>query len=253
MRDAVGITGTDFTMEEFIAAAEARGEYSWNVSGVGDWDMYPLFWLFGGVLTDEGFTRATGYMDSAQSVQAVQKLLELHEKKILTIRDVDGSVDAWDGINSSYAMFFEGPWFFGNYQEKADAGIVAATIPTYNGNSASVVGGENIVVFAGSQNQDAAYEFAKFMTTEEVQLIMLKTGQIPILKSLVNHTDITSNPVWSICMNQLLEGASARIPSATPSEVNDEWEAAINNIFRDGADVQTELTNAATQIDSLLQ
>ena len=92
--------------------------------------MYPYFWLFGGVLTDDGFTTASGYLDSDASIAAMQKIVELHDEKVLTIRDVDGSVDAWDGINSEYAMFFEGPWYFGSYEDSLSKGITAATIPT---------------------------------------------------------------------------------------------------------------------------
>ena len=185
MLKELGLDEIPATMEEFIAAARTRGTYSLNVSGVGDWDMYPYFWLFGGVLTDDGFTKASGYLDSDASIAAMQKIVELHDEKVFTIRDVDGSVDAWDGINSEYAMFFEGPWYFGSYDDCEAKGIVAATIPTYEGRSASVVGGEDIVDFSTSKQKDAAYEFAKFMTSEEVQLAMLEAGQLPILKSLV--------------------------------------------------------------------
>jgi len=47
-----------------------------------------------------------------------------------------------------------------------------------------VVGGENIVVLSTSTHPDEAYEFAKFMTSKEVQLAMLDAGQIPVLNSL---------------------------------------------------------------------
>ncbi len=247
----LGIDGAPATMEEFIAAAETRGTYSLNVSGVGDWDLYPYFWLFGGTLTDEGFTVASGYLDSAASVQAIQTMLDLHAKKVFTIRDVDGTVDAWDGINSEYAMFFEGPWFFGSYDEKLSQGIIAATIPTYEGRSASVVGGENIAVFATSKHADAAYEFAKFMTSEAVQLAMLDKGQIPVLKSLVDNAKVLDNPVWAVYMAQL-ESASARIPSPNNSQIQQVWSDAMTNIFVNGADVQETLTAAAQQIDPLL-
>lgn len=239
------------TMEEFLAAAKDRGTYSLNVSGVGDWDMYPYFWLFGGTLTDEGFTKATGYLDSEASIAAINKLLELHDQKIFTIRDVDGSVDAWDGINSEYAMFFEGPWYFGSYEDCAAKGIVAATIPTYEGRSASVVGGEDIAVFATSKHQQAAYEFAKFMTSEEVQLAMLEAGQLPILKSLVGHEAVTSNPVWSVYMKQM-ESARARIPSPNNSAIQEIWSEAITSIFVEGADVVGTLHDAAARIDAQL-
>ena len=247
----LGLNEVPVTMEEFLAAAKDRGIYSLNVSGVGDWDMYPYFWLFGGTLTDEGFTRATGYLDSEASIAAINKLLELHDQKIFTIRDVDGSVDAWDGINSEYAMFFEGPWYFGSYEDCAAKGIVAATIPTYEGRSASVVGGEDIAVFATGKHQQAAYEFAKFMTSEEVQLAMLEAGQLPILKSLVGHEAVTSNPVWSVYMKQM-ESARARIPSPNNSAIQEIWSEAITSIFVEGADVAGTLHDAAARIDAQL-
>lgn len=247
----LGLSQAPATMEEFIAAAQDRGSYSINVSGVGDWDMYPYFWLFGGTLTDDAFTKASGYLDSEASIAAMNQIVELHDRKILTIRDVDGSVDAWDGINSEYAMFFEGPWYFGSYEEAESRGIVAAQIPSYNGQSASVVGGEDIAVFATSKNPDAAYEFAKFMTRPEVQLAMLEAGQLPVLKSLVNSEAVQSNPVWSVYMEQMAS-AKARIPSPNNSEIQEIWSEAVTNIFVNGADVASELQSAAAKIDQQL-
>lgn len=247
----LGLSQVPATMEELIEAAKDRGTYSINVSGVGDWDMYPYFWLFGGTLTDDGFTKATGYLDSEASIAAFNKLIELHDQKIFTIRDVDGTVDAWDGINSEYAMFFEGPWYFGSYEDREAMGIVAATIPTYEGRSASVVGGEDIVVFATSKHQEAAYEFAKFMTTEEVQLAMLEAGQLPILKSLVENDAVQSNPVWSVYMEQM-ESAKARIPSPNNSTIQEIWSEMVTSIFVEGADVAEALHDAAVRMDEQL-
>ena len=247
----LGLDHVPATMEEFIEAAKTRGTYSLNVSGVGDWDMYPYFWLFGGTLTDDGFSKATGYLDSDASIAAMQKLMELHDQKVFTIRDIDGSVDAWDGINSEYAMFFEGPWYFGSYEDNAAKGIVAATIPTYEDRSASVVGGEDIAVFSTSKHQKAAYEFAKFMTSEEVQLAMLEVGQLPILKSLVENEVVLNNPVWSVYMKQM-ESAKARIPSPNNSAIQEIWSEMVTGIFVDGTDVTAAMHNAAVKIDEQL-
>lgn len=248
----LGLNDVPATMEEFIEAAKGRGAYSLNVSGVGDWDMYPYFWLFGGTLTDDGFTQATGYLDSDESIAAINKIIELHDQKIFTIRDVDGSVDAWDGINSEYAMFFEGPWYFGSYEDCEARGIVAATIPTYEGRSASVVGGEDIAVFATSEHPEAAYEFAKFMTSKEAQLAMLEAGQLPILKSLVENAAIQSNPVWSVYMEQM-ESAKARIPSPNNSAIQEIWSEMVTSIFVEDADVASALHDAAVRIDAQLR
>lgn len=234
------------TMEEFVAACKekAPGQYKLNVSGLGDWDLYPYFWLFGGKLTDEGFTTASGYLDSAESVAAINTMLELHEDGVFTIRDVDGTPDAWDGINSEYAMFFEGPWAPFN----EEAGIVPALIPTWNGKSASVVGGENIVIFSGSKKQDAAFRFVTFMLSEEVQLELLKVGVIPTLKSCVDSEAVQADPKWSVYMKQL-ESAQSRIPTPQASTVEQLWQDAMTEIFIEGADVQSTLTNYAAEID----
>lgn len=234
------------TMEEFVAACKekAPGQYKLNVSGLGDWDLYPYFWLFGGKLTDEGFTTASGYLDSAESVAAINTMLELHADGVFTIRDVDGTPDAWDGINSEYAMFFEGPWAPFN----EEAGIVPALIPTWNGKNASVVGGENIVIFSGSQKQDAAFRFVTFMLSEEVQLELLKVGVIPTLKSCVDSEAVQADPKWSVYMKQL-ESAQSRIPTPQASTVEQLWQDAMTEIFIEGADVQSTLTNYAAEID----
>lgn len=145
----MGLKEIPETMEEFVAAAKTYGDYTLSVSGTGDWDLYPYFWLFGGKLTDDGYTKATGYLNSEESINAINTLIQLHNDKVLTIRDIDGTVDAWDGISSGdFAMFFEGPWYFGSYDDTVSQNIYPALIPSYNGRSASVVGGENIVVFS---------------------------------------------------------------------------------------------------------
>jgi multiple sugar transport system substrate-binding protein len=245
----LGFTEPPATMEEFIAASMEKkpGQYTLNVSGVGDWDLYPYFWLFGGVLTDDGFTTASGYLDSEQSVAAIERLKEIHDAGVFTIRDVDGTPDAWDGINNEYAMFFEGPWAPFN----AEANIIPALIPTYNGQSASVVGGENIVMFTASEKQEAAWTFVQFMMTEEVQLTLLQVGVIPTLKSCIESEQVQSDPKWSVYMQQLAS-AKSRIPTPQATTVGQYWSDAMNLIFLEGADVQETLTEAAAYIDEEL-
>jgi multiple sugar transport system substrate-binding protein len=248
----IGLDGAPATMEEFLEAAQKADKPLLSVSGLGDWDFYLYIWLFGGSITDENFTKASGYMDSQATIDAVNKILELNKNGVLAIKEVDGSVDAWDGITSGdYAMFFEGPWYFGSYDESTQSSVIPATIPAYNGKSASVVGGENIVVFETSDYKNEAYAFAKFMDSEEVQLAMLEVGQLPVLKSLVDNPAVTDNPVWSVYMKQL-ETAYSRIPSPNKTDIENTWKTAMTNIFINGADVKTELQSAATTIDGLL-
>ena len=167
---------------------------------------------------------------------------------VFTIRDVDGTADAWDGIHSEYAMFFEGPWAPFNEEEQ----IVPALIPTYNGKSASVVGGENVVMFTASDKQEAAWQFVQFMMTEEVQLMLLEVGVIPTLKILRGSEQVQADPKWSVYMEQL-ESAQSRIPTPQATAVGQYWSDAMNMIFLEGTDVQQTLTEAAALIDEELQ
>jgi multiple sugar transport system substrate-binding protein len=204
--------------------------------------MYTYFWLFGGNVTDEGFTRASGYLDSAESVAALEAIIRMHDEGVFTIRDVDGTPDAWDGINSQYAMFFEGPWY--PFSET----IVPALIPSYNGQSASIVGGENIVIFTGSTKQEAAFKFVSFMMGEDVQLKLLEVGVIPTLKSCVNSEAVQSDPKWSVYMQQLTD-ARSRIPSPQASVIELLWTDAMAMIWMEGADIQETLTMIAAEMD----
>ena len=249
----LGFSEPPVTMESFIEAAKVygNGEFLLNVSGVGGWDLYPYFWLFGGVLTDDGFTVASGYMDSPSSVAAINKMIELNNDKVFTIRDIDGTADAWDGINTEYAMFFEGPWYFGANRDFSESNILPAVIPTFNGKSASVVGGENIVIFEQSRQQEAAWIFTQFMMSEEVQLIMLSVGQLPVIKSAIESDEVRNDPVWSVYHKQL-ESASSRIPSPQDSTIGQIWSDAMMAIFAEDADVQSTLSQAAAQIDNEL-
>ncbi len=249
LKNELNLDKVPTTMEEFLDKAKNRDTYSLNVSGFGDWDLYTYFWLFGGVLTDDGFTKASGYINSAASVNAINTMIKLHDEGIFTIRDLDGSVDAWDGIESEYAMFFEGPWY--NFNAKADIGIVPSLIPTYEGKSASIVGGENIAVFSTSKYQDAAWKFAQFMTSDKVQKAMLKSGQLPVLKDMVESPAVLENPVWSVYMEQL-KSAKARIPSPYTGDIETAWKNAMTSIFVDGEAVQAQMDKLASELDTIL-
>lgn len=250
----LGFTQAPATMEEFIEASRnsSAGKYTLNVSGTGDWDTYPYFWLFGGKLTDDGFTKATGYMDSPESIAALQTMIDLHDAKVFTIRDIDGTPDAWDGIQTGeYAMFFEGPWFFSSIPSYADKNIIPAPIPAYNGKSASVVGGEDIVIFKDSKNPEAAFEFIKFMLSEQVQMMMASKGQMPILKSAAEKDQIRNSPVYSAYQKQL-ESAQTRIPSPQNTTIGQIWSDCMMKALKGEATAEAALKEAAALIDAEL-
>lgn len=250
----LGFTEPPKTMEEIIEAStkNSAGKYTINVSGTGDWDSYTYFWLFGGVLTDGKFSKAAGYMDSPQSIAALQKMIDLHNEKVFTVRDIDGTPDAWDGIKKDeYALFFEGPWYFSCNPDYKDKNIVPAAIPTYNGKSSSIVGGEDIVIFKNSKHPEEAFEFVKFMLSDEVQTLMASKGQMPVLKTSVNKEQIKKDSVLSVYQKQL-ETANTRIPSPQNSLISQYWGEEITKALKGEVTAEAALKSAAQKIDAEL-
>jgi ABC-type sugar transport system, periplasmic component len=255
MLEKLGFKEPPKTMEEFIEASKKNspGKPTISVSSTGDWDFLPYFWLFGGVLSDEGFTKTTGYLDGKESIDAITKLLQLYKDKVLAIKELDGTKDAWDGIkDGSYAMMFEGPWFYtfnGNWKDLKTA---PAPIPTYSGKTASIIGGQSAVVFKSSKHPKEAFEFVKFLLSEEVQTLEgLNMGQIPVLKSAAQNSDIKTNEVWGVYFQQL-NSAKARIPSPYKQVIQDTIKDKFSQIFTEKETPEQALKEAAAIIDAEL-
>ena len=251
--EKIGLTEVPATMEEFIEASKGVGFPTINVSSAGEWDFMPYFWLFGGAVTNDEFTKATGYLDSQASIDAVNKLVDLHDEGILTIKEIDGSTDAWDGIKSGeYAAFFEGPWFFtftGDWQE---LGLQPALIPSYNGTTTSVLGGESIGVFANCEHPEEAFTFVKFLLSEEVQVLMGKDmGQMPVNEAAAANEELTSDAVWSVYLEQL-NSVQTRVPSPESTTIQQYLKDAFDGILRGEMTTEDALAEAAELIDAVL-
>lgn len=244
------------TMDEFIQKSRenSNGKYTISVSGAGEWDFMPYFWLFGGVMSNDDFTKTSGYLDSQQSIDAMNELVKLHDDGILTIKNIDGTTDAWDGIKSGeYAMFFEGPWFFTFTSDWKELGLKPGLIPSYNGKTTSVIGGESIGIFSSTKNAQAAFTFIEFLLSEEIQVLMGKEmGQMPVLKAAADDVGLNENEVWRVYLEQL-DTALTRIPSPEKSTIEEYIKDAFDLILRKESSVEEVLKEAARLIDAELE
>jgi len=249
----LGLNEVPTTMEAFIEASKDAGKATINVSSAGEWDFMPYFWLFGGIMTDDGFTKASGYLDSQASIDAMNDLVALHDDGILSIKEIDGSTDAWDGIKSGeYAAFFEGPWFFAFTGDWQELNLKPAIIPSYKGKTTSVVGGESIGIFSTTKYPEATFKFVEFLLSEEVQILMGKEmGQMPVLKSAASNEEFSSNEVWAVYLEQL-NTAQTRVPSPQSPVIQEHLKDAFDSILRGEMGVEEGLSEAAALIDAAL-
>ncbi len=182
------------TLDDLKAAAiAAKGKDVWGLGlgGDGSWNLLPWIWTLGGQVTNPDYTKATGYLDSPQTVAALQWLIDLKSAGGAGPSITGGKPDSWGGFSGgNYGMVVDGPWFFPAVG--AAMGAKAATLPTGPGGSISVVGGENLVIFKSSPNQEADWAFSRFLLSDEAQEDMAAVGQMPVTSSASSSAAMTS-------------------------------------------------------------
>lgn len=252
-----GVAAAPTSLDEFeaamakVVATLGADKYGYAEGGTGPWSVLPWVWSFGGGITDEGLTKATGTLNGPATVAAVTRLKEWLDAKYLSPSILGGGLATSEQFgNDQAAMILEGPWMPGIFKNQfPDLAYEYAKVPAGPGGSASVVGGEDIVVFKATKNQEAALAFTRFMLSEEAQLAMGKIGQMPVLSSLVGHADL---PDYYPTFMEQLGTAKARTPVPAWPKIDEAVSNAILKALRGEATVQAALDEAATQVDALL-
>jgi multiple sugar transport system substrate-binding protein len=161
-----------------------------------------------------------------------------------------GGVPTSDGLaTGKYATILDGPWMYPIFEAThPDFELQVGPVPAGPGGSVSVVGGEDVVVFRGSQNKALALEFVRYLLSEEAQLAFAKIGQMSVLRDL----DVVSvNPIYGPFVEQL-KTAKARPPVPSWPKIDDLLQRRLQAAFRGEMSVQEALDTAAEEIDALL-
>lgn len=258
MLEAAGVS-IPATMEEWIKAVKklsgenAKGQqvWGWNEPALAGWNICPFIWSFGGALTNEDQTIATGYINGPATVKAVETFAELVKAGAITGFNA-GDIPMTDGFGTGrYAMMLEGPWksaeLAGAYP---DVAYGTAPIPAGEGGSISVLGGEDIAMF-NTPNKEAAWKFMQFMTGEYAETEMAKCGQIP-----VNRAALESDTVKAADYAPFIEAiqtAKARPTVAAWSEMDNGLQVAMNAVVTGEKTAQEAMDELAVAWDALLK
>jgi multiple sugar transport system substrate-binding protein len=241
------------TFDELTALAQqlkGQGKYALAIGGAGPWNVLPWFWSAGGKVTNDDYSKASGYLDSAASVKALQWLVDFNSAGLLGPSSVGGTPDSWGGFSGGdYAALTDGPWLVATFQ--ADMDLAEAKVPSGPGGSISVVGGENLVMFATSSKQAAAWEFEKFMLSDFAQEAMAEVGQLPVTQSALKSPAVTDVPYLAAYVDQL-QNAQARTPVPAWPQIDSILTDAFGAALRGTKPVEQALSDAAAQIDPLL-
>lgn len=258
MLEAAGVS-IPATMEEWIEAVKklsgenSKGQqvWGWNEPALAGWNICPFIWSFGGALTNEDQTIATGYINGPATVKAVETFAELVKAGAITGFNA-GDIPMTDGFGTGrYAMMLEGPWksaeLAGAYP---DVAYGTAPIPAGEGGSISVLGGEDIAMF-NTPNKEAAWKFMQFMTGEYAETEMAKCGQIP-----VNRAALESDTVKAADYAPFIEAiqtAKARPTVAAWSEMDNGLQVVMNAVVTGEKTAQEAMDELAVAWDALLK
>lgn len=229
-------------------------QYGFAVPGPYAWYLLPWIWSLGGNLTDPGATRASGSLNSPQTVAALNTMLDLYKSGLWAPTINRGGVSQLEGMGSSrYAAIQEGNWAYGALtQQNPNLALAATTFPKGPGGSVSVLGGGNLSILKDSKNKEAAWKFLSYMLSPEAQRTMAEGGQIPVVKAALSSPALTQSKYLPAYLEQL--------KTVKPRTVHPNWprmEEALNAAFLDIFDgkktAQAALNEAAAKIDPLLK
>ena len=205
-----GITTPPATSDEFMAdavkiAATGKNVFGYAEGGTDGWNLLPWIFSFGGAITNPDVTKASGYINSPNSVAALQFLVTMLDQHLLSPSLLGGGLQTSDAIGKNQAgMILDGPW---------TPPIFLTTYPKLQLGFAPVPAGPNgIFVFRrGRRGYRTAQEqqehccrqaFLQFMTSPQAQELMGEVGQMPVLKSLAN------DPKLPALLRDLQQGAA---------------------------------------------
>lgn len=252
-----GIKQIPKTFDQLIAAAikaQKVGSLGIGVGGTGTWAMAPYFLSLGGTYTDAKHTKATGYLNSPKSINALAKLVSYYDKKIIGPCVIGGQPSTWDGMKANkYLMIDDGPWFFSILGKDIEKTTTVSLFPAGIGKGTSIVGGEDIVTFKGAKHPKEAWTFMQYMLSQYPQVTLGKyAGLIPTTKTAASSKDVLVDPTTKFYLQQL-NTTWARTPHPNYGKIEQIVDLAFEKVMRHKATPIQALTDAASKVDKLLK
>jgi multiple sugar transport system substrate-binding protein len=256
---AAGLSGPPTTLTQLVADAQkltnkAKHVYGLGVDGTDIWNVAPYIWSMGGSFTNTGFTTASGYMDSSATEAAVQTLVTLYKKGDIGTDFLGGTgaISGEEGFpKGQYAMYIDGPWAVPTFA--ADKGVPPygiALFPSGSGGSISTVGGEDVVIPAGTKNLADAEKFAEFLDQPLSQLEMAQQGDMSVMTS--DASGEVKNDSYDAIFTQQLETARDRAVVPNYAEMDTDFSDALQKILAGKVSVDAGLAQAAAAANSAL-
>ncbi|MGH9213704.1 MAG: sugar ABC transporter substrate-binding protein [Acidimicrobiales bacterium] len=212
LAEQAGITEPPGDWDELRAMAEAMQQQAGSEWGIylqpgqtGAWQTFmPFFWQRGGdILADD----SEFALDSPEMVEAVEFYQSFYDDGLSPSSVPEGFDITPAFVQGTHPMFFSGPWHMSLIEDLGGADIegrwAVAPMPQEESGT-SFVGGSDLVVFEGSDNSEAAWEFVRWLSTPEVQGRWYEAvSALPAVESAWQEGELASDDNLAIFGDQL--------------------------------------------------
>ncbi|WP_394840572.1 extracellular solute-binding protein [Pendulispora brunnea] len=202
--EKAGVKEAPTTMAELKTAAlavKAKAGADGLYLNPGGYFLLPFIYGAGGDLVNADEKKIT--VNTPEAVKGLEVALDLIKSGAAAKPDLNSGYNQMQAgfKDGKIAMVINGPWsvaddFSGKaFADKNNLGI--APVPAGStGKAGSPMGGHNYVVYAGSKNLTASYQFIQFMNSAENQAYLAKElGLLPTRSSAYQLPDTAANPV----------------------------------------------------------
>ena len=211
----------DWTWDDLLAAAQELTKDTdgdgntdvWGVQLTANWTTGFEYWVAaaGGRLISEDGTTYVGYMDSPETIAAVQFYSDLYNKYKVAPPPADFNL--WAGGNPEFETGKAAMRIFGRWPQtglrsnpNVDLGVVEAPAGAVEAN---VLFWGGFGIFSGSKNPEAAWRFLQFYTGAEGSETWKMHG-IPPVAAVAEAAGLTTDPIegaWIRGLNVLVDRA----------------------------------------------
>jgi ABC-type glycerol-3-phosphate transport system substrate-binding protein len=171
-----------------------------------NWTTGFEYWVgaAGGSLISEDGTQFLGYMDSPETIEAVQFFADLYNVHKVAPPPADFSL--WAGGNAEFgngqaAMRLFGRWPQAGYKENPNVDLGVVGVPA-GAERANILFWGGFGIFSGSKHPEAAWRFLRFYTGAEGSEVW-KDWAIPPVAAVAEESGMTADPIEGVWISEL--------------------------------------------------
>src|SRR5256714_1179571 len=248
-----GWTWNDFVQDaRKLTVIKGGRPVQWGASLPNDWPrgVEPLVRDFGGRLASPDGKKIDGYMNSSQTVKAVQFYVDMYNK--YHIAPTPGEQKAFQNLDlfsgGKVAMNWTGPWQITTWLQNKKFHFGVAPMPSYNGTAYSNVCWAGFAMNAHTNQKEAAWQVIKALGGPDGSRVFAQWG-LPGVKSVATQLHVDKEAYRGLFVQEIknVPGTPADMSNFDGgASIGDPFMKALDHLLaRPGTSVKAALDQAA--------